>query len=81
LPSLKLVRVRSLGKGRAPDAEILAWAATESRIVLSHDARSMPRFARERLRDRLPLAGLVIVPQKLGTGAAIDDLEILAVAG
>jgi hypothetical protein len=33
------------------------------------------------LAEGLPLAGLVIVPQRLGTGAAIDDLELLAAAG
>lgn len=65
----------------APDSEILAWAAEADRIVLSHDARTMPRYARERLRKGLPLTGLVIVPQRLGTGAAIDDLELLAAAG
>ena len=41
----------------------------------------MPRYARGRLRKGLPLTGLVIVPQWLGTGAAIDDLELLAAAG
>lgn len=65
----------------APDSEVLAWAAEADRIILSHDARTMPRYARERLRKGLPLAGLVIVPQRLGTGAAIDDLELLAAAG
>jgi hypothetical protein len=65
----------------APDPEILAWAAERDRIVLSHDARTMPLHAIARLREALALPGVVIVPQRLPTGRAIADLELLAGAG
>jgi hypothetical protein len=66
---------------RAADPEVLAWAADANRIVLSHDASTMPGYADQRLASGLSLPGLVIVPQSLGIGAVIDDLEILATAG
>lgn len=66
-----------MGLRTASDFEILAWAAETGRVVLSHDARTMPRHAHERFRQGLPMPGLVVVPQRLGTGAAIEDLELL----
>jgi len=80
-PATAVIRLRDLGMTAAPDPDVLAWAAESGHVVLSHDVRTMPRYARERLRRGLPLAGLVIVPQRLGTGPAIDDLELLAAAG
>lgn len=81
LPAIDIIRLRDLGMQAVPDSEVLTWAAEAGRVVLSHDARTMPRHARERLDRDLPLAGLLVVPQRLGTGAAIDDLELLATAG
>ena len=66
---------------RASDPEVLAWASDADRILLLHDANTMPGHADRRLASGLSLPGLAIVPQSLGIGAAIDDLEILARAG
>jgi hypothetical protein len=77
-PTTDLVRLRDLGMARAPDPAIIAWTAENGRIVLSHDESTMPRFAVERLRNGLFIAGLVIAPQSLSIGRAIDDLELLA---
>jgi Domain of unknown function (DUF5615) len=60
------------------DREILAWAAQERRILLTHDVRTMPMYAAERLRERQAMPGLVLVPQSLPIGRAIDDLLLIA---
>ena len=80
-PALDVQRLRDLGMGRAIDPEVLAWAADADRIVLSHDKNTMPGHANRRLKSGLSFPGLVIVPQILGIGAAIADLEILVRAG
>lgn len=56
LPSLDLVRARDVGLGGRPDPEVLAWAAERGRIVLSHDAATMPDHAYERIArgERMP---------------------------
>ena len=60
------------------DREILAWAAQERRILLTHDVRTMPMYAAERLREGQAMPGLVLVPQSLPIGRAIDDLLLMA---
>ena len=43
-PSLDIVRVQDVGLSAAPDPDILAWAAVENRILLTHDRETMPFF-------------------------------------
>src|SRR5258706_9277691 len=77
-PGLDLVRVRAIGLSEAGDPEILAWAAKEERVVVTHDVNTMTHFAIERIKRDERMAGLFIVHQE---GAAlstiIDDLLLL----
>ena len=77
-PQLDLVRVQAVGLSETEDSEILAWAAQERRVVLTHDVNTMTRFAIERIATDQPMAGLFIVHQE---GAAlskiIDDILLL----
>jgi hypothetical protein len=75
---LDLVRVQSVGLTQTDDPYILAWAARERRVVVTHDVNTMPGLAIERMSQGEPMAGLFIVHQE---GAAlskiIDDLLLL----
>ena len=42
------------------DPDILAWAAQKSRVVLTHDVKTMIRFGSERIASGLSMAGLFI---------------------
>jgi len=37
LPEVNIVGVREAGRGGRPDPEVLAWAAAEARVLLTHD--------------------------------------------
>ncbi len=52
LPVLDLVRAQNVGLLEHHDTEVLAWAAQEGRIILTHDAATMIDFAYRRI---LPL--------------------------
>jgi len=52
----------------------LKWAATESRIVVTHDADTLLKFAYERIVGGQMMPGIIAVPQNLTIGQAIDDL-------
>ena len=41
-PDLDMVRLLDVGLDEAPDDVVLAWAAREERIVLTHDEKTMP---------------------------------------
>jgi hypothetical protein len=77
LPDLDLVRVPDVGLGEADDPAVLAWAAAEGRLVLTHDAATLIGFAYERVQARLPMPGIIEVRQDVPVGLVIADLLLL----
>ena len=61
------------------DPTVLEIAANEGRILVSQDVRTMPRHFSDYVQ-RHPSPGLILVPQKLPSGAAIEELVLLWVA-
>ncbi len=60
-PRLDLQRVQDAGLAGAPDPTLLAWAAGHGRVLLTHDRRTMPRYAYDRVIAGLPMPGLLVV--------------------
>ena len=78
LPELELVRVQEFGMLSAGDRDILEVAAQTGRVLLTHDAKTMPAYAYERVNTGQTMPGLVVCPQHLAIGAAIADIVLLA---
>ena len=76
-PDVDIVRVQDVGLTGADDPAVLDWAATEGRLVVTHDVTTMTRYAEERLRAGRPMPGLVAVPRKVPVALAADDLLLL----
>ncbi len=76
-PTLDLVRVQDIGLSGTDDPIILQWAAQESRLVLTHDVRTMPKFATERILSRERMPGLIIAARRASVGAIIDDILLI----
>jgi hypothetical protein len=72
------VRVQDVGLNATPDPDILAWAAVEGRILLTHDRDTMPLFAYDRVRAGQPMPGIFLVSDLMPIGQAIDEI-LLAV--
>lgn len=49
LPEVDVVRVQSVGLKGADDPTVLEWAATEGRVLVTHDVRTVTRYAWERV--------------------------------
>ncbi len=77
LPQVDVVRVQSVGLKGADDPTVLEWAATEGRVLVTHDVRTVTRYAWERVDRGLPMSGVVEVATSTGIGAAIEDLVTL----
>lgn len=75
---IDIVRVQDVGLRTVDDPEILQWAANESRIVISHDIKTMPSFAGERLSTGLPMPGVILLRSTLSLAHAIDVLAAVA---
>jgi hypothetical protein len=78
IPTLDVLRAQDVGLTGASDAEVLAFAAAENRIVLTHDVRTFSRFAYQRVAERQPMPGVFEVGQELPVSVAIDELVLLA---
>ena len=67
-PTLDLLRVADGGLRGADDPAILDWAASEGRVVLTHDAATLIGFAYQRLAVGLAMPGIIEVRQETATG-------------
>jgi hypothetical protein len=77
-PGLDIVRVQDIGLSATPDPDILAWAAVENRILLTHDRDTMPFWAYSRLSAGQAMPGVFLVSDHMPVGQAIDEI-LLAV--
>ena len=73
-----LPNVREAGLGGCADPEVLAWAAEEDRVLLTHDVTTMTRHALERIARGAHMPGVVAVHQRLPIGNVLDDLVLVA---
>lgn len=69
--------VRDAGLAGRPDSFLLNWALQENRVILTHDQKTMTKDAEELVAKGEPMAGLIFVPNRLGLGRAINDLELV----
>lgn len=75
-PTLDFCTAEAAGLAGLGDPDVLALAADEGRILVTHDRRTMPRhfgaFVSER---RSP--GVIIVPQKVPVAVAVEELLLI----
>ena len=77
IPQLDFIIPARAGLAGLPDPELLRWAAREDRTILTHDVQTMPPYAEQLLIQGEPMAGLIVIPDRLAIGDAIADLELL----
>jgi hypothetical protein len=75
-PAIDFRTAASLGLHHVPDPEVLALAAGEGRVLVSHDRRTLPGHFR-RYTSSHTSPGLIIVSQKLAVGRAAELLHLL----
>jgi hypothetical protein len=59
------------------DPDILEWSASENRILLTHDKRTIPKYAYERVNAGKKMVGVFMVARRGNTDKVIDDLVVL----
>ena len=67
--------------GHTPDPIILEWAAQQGRVVVSVDKKTLAVDAWDRVARGLPMPGVAILRILLTIGQAINELELIALAG
>ena len=77
-PELNLLRVQDVGLAGAIDPVVLAWAAENDRIILTHDRATLPNFAYERVVAGEAMPGVFVINDRLPVGRAIEELVLVA---
>jgi hypothetical protein len=76
-PDLDIVRVQDVGLYGKSDPEVLTWALSENRILVTHDVRTIPALALEWLNDNRRIPGILLAEQSAPTGHIIADLLLM----
>lgn len=76
-PDLDIVRVQDVGLSGKDDTEVLTWTFSENRILLTHDARTIPAYAFDRLTAGHAIPGIFIAPWNAPVGQVIADLLLI----
>lgn len=74
---LDIVRVQEVGLSGVDDPTILAWAAEQGRVLVTHDVETMTRFAYERVEAGLPMPGVIEVVSSASIGQAVEELALI----
>lgn len=75
-PAIDFQTAITAGLPGLADLEVLARAATDGRVLVTHDRKTMPRhFAEFIARETSP--GLLVIPQSLSVAAAVDELILI----
>ena len=78
VPGIDIVTVQEQRMRRAQDPSVLAWAASEGRILLTHDRDTMSPFAYERVLRGERMPGVLLLLWPYSIGEIIDDLALMA---
>ena len=76
-PNIDIVRVQDVGLLGKNDPTILAWAAQENRVLLTHDVATITHYAYERITQGQPMPGVIEVVTDARIGQVIEDILLL----
>ena len=77
-PNLDVVRVQDLGLAGADDPTVLAWAADNGRILITHDVSTITRYAYDRVRNGMSMPGVFEITRNTPLSVAIKEVVLLA---
>src|SRR5438876_11788790 len=77
VPHLDYTLIPAVGLKGSEDPAVLEFAAVEDRVFITHDLRTVPKHAYERIQAGLKMPGIIAVPDGLPIGQAIEDLTVL----
>jgi Domain of unknown function (DUF5615) len=77
-PALDILRAQDIREIAGQDDRVLLrFATAEGRVVVTHDLSTMIPAMREQMRIESRCAPIVMVPDSIPVGAAVEDLLVL----
>jgi hypothetical protein len=79
-PEIEIIRVQDTDLYEADDPAVLKWAAHEGLVLLTHDAKTIPKYAYEKINADLPIPGIFVIATLAPIGKVIEELAIIVAA-
>ncbi len=76
-PGIEIDRAREVGMDGRPDPEVLRFAASQGRIVISHDVNTMSAHAYALIASGQPMSGLFLVSQGQPIRTIVEDIILI----
>ena len=77
MPNIDVVRAQDVGLRGSDDEALLAWAAEEDRVLLTHDVSTITAQAYQRVMKGDPMPGMFEVGRGVSIRVAADDILLL----
>jgi predicted nuclease of predicted toxin-antitoxin system len=77
-PTIDLRRAQDALSEGTSDVEVLAWAASENRVLITNDRSTMVGMACQRVAAGEAMPGLIITANSQSAGSAIEDILTIA---
>ena len=74
-------RTGNCSLGSLADPVILEYAASQNRVIVTHDRNTMTAHAQDPMNQSLRLSGLIVLDPFISIGKAIQEVGTLAEAG
>jgi hypothetical protein len=76
-PGIDIIRAQDAGLTGADDPTLLAWAAAQNRVLLTHDVSTVTAYAYQRVMNGETMPGVFEVSRDVPMRAAVEDLLLL----
>lgn len=76
-PDIEIIRIQDVGLSGADDPTVLEWAASQGRVLVTHDVSTLTKHAYERVTNGRPMPGVFEVGTTLSIARAIEDLVLI----
>src|SRR5213593_4430627 len=77
VPHLDHVVAQNIELRGSLDPHMLAWAANHDRILVTHDLKTIPKHAYDRVKAGQAMPRVVAVPDSLSIRQAIEELALI----
>lgn len=77
-PEIDIVRVQDTPQAGTDDPDVLEWAASEGRVLLTHDVITLIGDATTRVRSGRDMPGVMVVPRGTSVAAGIEAILLVA---
>jgi len=75
---IDIIRVQDINLSGEDDRIVLERVAQLGRVLLTHDAATIPEFAYTRIGAGQPMTGVVIIKRSMAISQAIEEILLLA---